>query len=196
MIIFVRNPILGKVKTRIAVTAGNEKALAVYKLLLLHTKEVADKLPCTKFVFYADYINSGDLWNGYEKHLQMPGDLGSRMQQAFATVFAAGYRQACIIGSDCYELTTETIEQAFVSLDDNDAVIGPARDGGYYLLGLKKMMGEIFENKPWGSGSVYRDTTADFKKAGISYATLPVLNDVDRAEDVPEQLLLPKKTSG
>lgn len=189
LIIFVRNPELGKVKTRVAAAVGNEKALDIYKLLLLHTKEVADKTTCTKFVFYADYINSNDLWNGYAKQLQAQGDLGLRMQQSFETVFAAGYQQVCIIGSDCFELSAAIIEKAWEALNNKDAVIGPAKDGGYYLLGIKKILPEIFENKKWSSAEVYSDTVIDFEKKGITYSVLPMLNDVDTFKDVPPQFL-------
>lgn len=189
LIIFVRNPELGKVKTRIAATVGDEKALAIYKSLLLHTKEVADKLLCTKFIFYADDINPDDLWNGYEKHLQVQNDLGVRMQQAFATVYAAGYQQVCIIGSDCYELTAPIIEMAFEALHHKDAAIGPARDGGYYLLGMKKLLPEVFENKGWSTATVYKRTIADFEEMGINYFILPELNDVDTVDDIPHHLL-------
>jgi hypothetical protein len=98
LLIFTRNPELGKVKTRLAKTIGNEKSLIVYSDLLLHTRNETSALECDKFVFYDTMITDNDIWSEaiYQKKLQAGGDLGQRMQQAFATLFEMGY-QNCII---------------------------------------------------------------------------------------------------
>ena len=115
MIIFVRNPEPGKVKTRIAKTMGNEKALEVYKELLLHTYHITKDISCDKFVFYADQITKNDLWenSSYYKKLQQGNDLGQRMLFAFRELFGLGYQSIQIIGSDCIELTTDIIKTGF-----------------------------------------------------------------------------------
>ena len=184
LIIFVRNPILGKVKTRLAATIGNKKALEVYVHLLQHTKNITALTTATKFVFYADYINDNDVWNGYEKRLQSGNDLGERMQHAFEDLFAAGYKSICIIGSDCYELTNEIIEEAFLKLQSVHVVIGPVSDGGYYLLGCNTFIPDFFSNKQWSTTTVFADTIADVTKLSLSVQQLPLLNDIDEEKDL------------
>lgn len=185
LIIFVRKPEFGKVKTRLAATAGNEKALSIYKELLQHTFEITSAIDADKFVFYFDKIEKTDLWNAknFFKRVQPNDDLGGKMKAAFNELFKEGYEKLIIIGSDCFELTTEIIEDAFESLNQNDLVIGPANDGGYYLLGMKKMHGFIFENKQWSTETVYNETMLQLKKNNFSFFVLPTLTDVDTEED-------------
>lgn len=184
LIIFVRNPVLGKVKTRIAATIGNEDALKVYKHLLAYTNQITQPLPVAKFVFYADFVNDDDLWNGYAKKLQHGTDLGERMKNAFDEIFNDGYSSACIIGSDCRQLTTKISEQAFSSLQAADCVIGPAADGGYYLLGMKAPLKNLFENIVWSSENVFAATRQIIYEKKLSHAELPILKDVDEASDI------------
>ncbi len=159
LIIFVRKPDLGKVKTRIAAHAGNEAALSIYNKLLQHTFEITFPTDYDKYVFYADAIVEHDLWsNGYHKALQANTDLGNRMQIAFTHLFEKGYKRICIVGSDCYELSTEIIRGAFRSLDTHEIVIGPARDGGYYLLAMKDGVKTIFEGIDWSTEKVLAQT--------------------------------------
>ena len=186
LIIFVRNPVLGKVKTRLAATVGDENALAVYKYLLLHTKNITWQLEVKKIIFYADNINENDLWNGYEKHLQTGNDLGEKMANAFTTLLTEGYKKICIIGSDCLELDTEILKEAFAELDNTDIVIGPARDGGYYLLGMKEDNTILFSKNVWGTAVVYENTVVIIKENNLSYSILKELNDVDTAGDLPK----------
>ena len=189
LIIFVRNPVLGKVKTRIAEAAGEVTALKVYKELLRHTHDITLGVGADKFVFYSNHPELNDCWedNLYIKNIQQGNSLGEKMKDSFEKMFIAGYKHICIIGSDCYELTTAIIQSAFTALDKNDAVIGPASDGGYYLLGLTRLVPSVFADKKWSSSSVYPATLSNFKNAGCTYEILPLLNDVDRMEDVPEQ---------
>lgn len=185
VIIFVRNPQLGKVKTRLAATLGEEKALAIYKELLLHTKEITNQITADKYVFYFDKIEGNDLWNDevFFKRLQSNDELGRKMENAFSELFDTGYDEVLIIGSDCLQLTTLIIEEAFILLNDNDVVIGPAKDGGYYLLGMKKLIGLVFKNKQWSTDTVFHKTINDLKADNFSFACLPVLTDVDTEED-------------
>ncbi|UQD57339.1 TIGR04282 family arsenosugar biosynthesis glycosyltransferase [Flavobacterium sp. K5-23] len=184
LIIFTRNPELGKVKTRLAKTIGDVKALEVYKDLLQHTMEQTQNIDCDKFVFYDIAIVEGDIWKKgvYHKKIQSKGDLGEKMQAAFEQLFEQGYTNCIIVGSDLFELKSEIIETAFTELERNEVILGPAEDGGYYLLGLKKMIPSLFKNKDWGSSTVLRDTLKDLTNHKINF--LETLNDIDTFEDL------------
>ena len=190
LIIFYRNPKIGKVKTRLAATVGNEKALDVFRKLSLHTKTITENLPYDKIVFYTDSIDLMDMWpNGtYLKALQQGEDLGERMNNAFAGGFQSGYDSICIIGTDCYDLTEAIIREAFDALEKSDAVIGPARDGGYYLLGMKQPCPDVFTNKQWSTNTVFQDTVRVFQLLHLQFTELKVLSDVDTEDDLPESL--------
>ena len=184
LLIFTRNPELGKVKTRLAKTIGDTDALQVYKDLLLHTMEQTQHLSCDKFVFYDNEIIKEDIWNEaiYQKNIQSKGNLGMKMQTAFEQLFSKGYTNCIIIGSDLFDLKSEMITTAFTALKSNEVVIGPAEDGGYYLLGLKAMQSSLFENKDWGTSTVFGATMKDLQ-ADKTYL-LPILNDIDTFEDL------------
>ena len=91
------------------------------------------------------------------------------MDDAFTSAFAEGYQHVCIIGTDCFELTSSRISEAFIKLKEHDAVMGPAKDGGYYLLGMKKPHPEFFQGKAWSTATVGSDTISDFKKLRLNY---------------------------
>jgi uncharacterized protein len=187
LIIFYRNPELGKVKTRLAKTMGDEKALAIYLRLAEHTRSICQELSLDKVVYYSHFVDTEDAWlnSSFQKKIQQGNDLGEKMQNAFAGGFKIGYTSICIIGTDCFELTSKIIEQAFDQLKKHDTVIGPANDGGYYLLGMKKPTPELFQSKNWSTDSVARDTVNDFKRLGLSFVKLPSLTDVDEEKDLP-----------
>ncbi len=184
LLIFTRNPELGKAKTRLAKTVGDETALKIYTFLLEKTRDVSAKVTADKAVYYSVKVRYNDIWNEnrYQKHQQVGEDLGIRMLHAFKDGFEAGYQKVLIIGSDLYDLTSEIIESAFGELNTNDVVIGPAEDGGYYLLGMKSLEENIFKNKNWGTSSVRKDTLADLKDKKVHL--LQELNDVDVFEDI------------
>jgi uncharacterized protein len=186
IIIFVRNPELGKVKTRLAKEIGDEKALQVYTGLLQHTHDIVIDLDCDRFVYYADYINGHDLWENkyFEKRLQNGESLGNRMMAAFFELFHHGYSQVVIIGSDCPGLTSFVIEDAFDKLDTTDVIIGPSSDGGYYLLGLTHLVPELFKNKKWSTDTVLADTIKDTISLKKSCSFLTELSDIDTADDL------------
>ncbi|MCE7992225.1 MAG: glycosyltransferase [Roseivirga sp.] len=186
LIIFAKNPELGKVKTRLAATVGNEVALAIYFQLLQKTKEVTQGLIEDKVVYYSSYMEEGDLWNeeNFRKAVQSEGDLGERMKNAFTDAFAQGYERVCIIGSDCMDISTKILEEAFGKLHNRDVVIGASQDGGYYLLGMSKMIPEFFENKAWSTDEVFISTLDDVIKLDLDHAELPVLNDIDTEKDL------------
>lgn len=185
IIIFVRHPEWGKVKTRLAKDIGNDAALALYQALLGHTHRTTLLLACDKFVFYTDAIIENDLWSegGFIKKAQSGNHLGQRMQHAFDTLFAMGYARVLIIGSDCPGITTALLEQSFQTLRTNNAVIGPSYDGGYYLLGLTQPVPGIFEGKQWSTSTVYAETLKDLERNNTAYQVLPVLRDIDTKED-------------
>jgi uncharacterized protein len=184
LIIFVKNPVPGKVKTRLARSIGDEPAAEVYRQLLLHTKSITQQLKVDKLVYYADDIAENDLWesSAYQKRQQQGENLGERMASAFAACFDAGYRQVVIIGSDCAEITAAHVEQAFAALNTNDVVIGPATDGGYYLLGMKKLNQRLFENIPWSTDAVMSSTLQKVNELGLNYLLIETLSDIDDLE--------------
>lgn len=192
LIIFVRNPIYGKVKTRLAKDIGDKKALQVYHLLLNHTLDITQPLKCSKFVYYSDEVNDQDIWDnkGYIKRLQNGNDLGKRMYYAIKELFDSGFTKVLIIGSDCLQLKTEILEEAIFMLDQNSAVLGPAIDGGYYLLGLTSLIPDLFVNKEWSTDKVAQQTLDDFVRLGISYDLLEELNDIDDASDLEKDFIV------
>jgi len=185
LIIFIKNPVLGKVKTRLAATVGDEKTLEIYRLLQAHTNKVTTPLIQDKWLFYSDEVETNDIWDNdqYHKQVQQGNDLGEKMLNAFQHCFDLGYEKVCIIGSDMMDITTSIIENAFSQLEKNDAIIGPAVDGGYYLLGMKKLYVPVFLNKDWSTESVLKNTLKDLKENNLSYHSLVSLNDIDTEED-------------
>ena len=185
LIIFAKNPVYGKVKTRLATEVGNDKALEVYNELLKHTRDVAAQVTARRFVFYADKVEVGDLWeSGFDKKIQSHGILGERMTKAFAEVSNEGFEKKIIIGTDCFEITADIINDGFDQLDDNDIVLGPATDGGYYLLGMKKSIDEIFVDIPWSTEHVLGRTLEICKGLSLSVYRLPMLSDIDTKADL------------
>lgn len=186
VIIFVRHPELGRVKTRLAKTIGDEKALRVYEQLLQHTLDITLPLAAAKFVFYADEIQKHDIWKtfGFWKCKQKGGDLGERMQHAFSSIFKLGFKKVAIIGSDCFQLTSDLMLDAFNALTISDIVLGPAVDGGYYLLGMKTVHQEFFKNKIWSTDTVALQTIEDAKRLNLKLELLKTLYDVDGFEDL------------
>ncbi|HIC31202.1 MAG TPA: glycosyltransferase [Flavobacteriaceae bacterium] len=184
IITFTRNPELGKVKTRLAKTIGNPSALTIYKKLLKHTESVLRPLTCDKAVYYSVKIRENDIWdsNIYQKHQQNGEDLGERMANAFKNGFKNEYQKIIIVGSDLYDLKTEHINQAFEALKNNDVVLGPAEDGGYYLLGMKQFYPKLFQNKNWGTSSVLKETLDNLEQENVFL--LDTLNDIDVYDDI------------
>jgi rSAM/selenodomain-associated transferase 1 len=186
LIIFVKNPVPGKVKTRLAKTLGEQKAFDIYKQLLQQTHKVTKKLPVDKAVFYSEAVETGDIWDegGYLKFVQEGSDLGKRMLNAFKTGFHKGYRKVIIIGSDVFDITPKIITEAFDAIPQNNFVIGPTHDGGYYLLGMASLYAILFKNKKWSSDEVLHDTLVDIRNMNGSYKLLKELTDIDTEEDL------------
>ncbi len=190
LIIFYRNPEFGRVKSRLAVTIGEDRALAIYLYMAAHARTVSSLVSVDRVVYYSSFIDREDNWSNdtFAKRLQCGEDLGERMKHAFEESFNSGYDSICIIGTDCLEITEEILTEAFEALDRHDAVIGPAVDGGYYLLGMNKFIPELFDNKQWSTSSVGKATIDDLKRLSYSYQLLPQLRDIDTESDLPQYL--------
>lgn len=184
LLIFTRNPELGKCKTRLAATVGDQTALDIYVFLLNHTVQITKYLDVIKAVYYSETIWEKDIWDAtiYQKKLQSSGDLGTKMANAFKDGFEAGFEKIMIIGSDMYDLSESDIKNAFSELTNADVVIGPAEDGGYYLLGMKTLEVSLFKDKKWGTETVLQDTLNDLKDKKTTL--LDLRNDVDFYEDI------------
>jgi rSAM/selenodomain-associated transferase 1 len=185
LIIFVKNPIAGQVKTRIAQTVGDERVVEVYRHLLRYTQQITNPLPVHKVVYYGDFVNQADDWNNanYEKRQQLGQDLGERMLHAFREQFDAGADRVVIIGSDCLTLTADHIERAFDALTVADVVIGPATDGGYYLLGTKQLYPFLFDNMPWSQPELCQLTKLAILQRDLTVELLDELTDIDEWAD-------------
>jgi len=184
LVIFTRNPELGKVKTRLAKTIGDENALTIYKTLLDRTEKTVREIDCDKAVFYSEKIRKNDIWDSsiYQKYQQRGNDLGERMLNAFSEAFNRNYENVVIIGSDLYDLNNKHITEAFERLNKYDIVLGPAHDGGYYLLGMKSLYSQVFNNKNWGTSTVFKDTLNDLQDQSVHL--LETLNDIDVYDDL------------
>ena len=186
LIILTRNPEIGKCKTRLAAKVGDRTALDIYKFLLDKTVSFTKDLNVEKWVYYSEEIWKDDIWDNkvFTKKLQVGSDLGKRMMNAFKEGFQAGFEHIIIIGSDMYHLNQSDLEEAFSKLKNHNYVVGPAEDGGYYLLGMKSIKKELFQNKAWGTNTVLADTLSHIKDEKI--ALLEEKNDVDYFEDIKD----------
>jgi hypothetical protein len=185
LIVFVKNLVNGQVKTRLAATLGNEQAMGIYQKLVTHTHDVVQFFTADKFVFYSTFIEDA-IWqnNLFHKEIQTGIDLGERMKNAFKSIFEKGYQKAIIIGTDCPGINESILKDAVSNLNDFDIVIGPATDGGYYLLGMKKMHSFLFENIEWSTNKVLQQTINLSNLHKLSYFLLPELSDVDEEKDL------------
>lgn len=207
IVIFIKNPELGKVKTRLAATLGNERALEIYHILMSHTEKVTNNLAAEKYLYYSDFIDENDIWDNeiYHKSLQFKGaDLGLKMAHAFRESIRENCSKVLIIGSDCLELTENVINEAFLQLTDNEVVIGPANDGGYYLIGFdfqaigeqyRNVLQQFFIDKEWSHGQVCQEAIDACEAMNLKYTKLATLIDIDEESDLIECLPLLEDTS-
>ncbi|WP_339611083.1 TIGR04282 family arsenosugar biosynthesis glycosyltransferase [uncultured Planktosalinus sp.] len=185
LLIFSKNPVPGRCKTRLAKTIGDVAATEIYKVLLRHTALITEPLDAIKEVHYSDFVEEDDVFSDqFIKKVQSGSNLGEKMKNAFEKGFKQGYQHIIIIGTDLLDITTEDIYKAFNALQTYDYVLGPAEDGGYYLLGMNKLNSTLFENKDWSSNTVLQDTLIDLKTEQI--ALLDERNDIDTYEDLEE----------
>lgn len=183
--IFVKNLIPGMVKTRLAEHIGIDAALDVYMELVRHTNKVANKVEADKGIYYSEYVEIEDVWDTekYALNVQKGNTLGEKMTTAFDEAFDS-YQKVVIIGSDCYELTTKIMNEAFTRLEEHDVVVGPAKDGGYYLLGMKEYLPQLFEGKTFSTSRVLQELLESVADLELSVYQLPALSDIDTMEDL------------
>ena len=189
MLLFVRAPQKGLVKTRLAARLGADRTLALYRCFVEDIITlISGSYPTSVFYTPENQKAKVQVWLGpYARyHPQRGADLGQRMQAAFIQTFYEPVKHAVLIGSDFPDLDIEIIHEAFRALQKNDVVIGPATDGGYYLIGFQKdtLNGNIFKGIDWGTNQVFRQTLTQIEHANLTYHTLPTWQDIDTYEDL------------
>lgn len=185
LIIFVKNIKLGRVKTRLAKTVGDDNAFKVYKALVEVTEEATSNMNVDKRIYFSDAIID-DKWPNNYKAVQKGIDLGKRMSNAFQDGFNDGYNNIVLIGSDLPNISKEIINHGFNALKHNDVVFGPAVDGGYYLVGMSKLHDCIFENKAWSTSNLLEETLTGLEQKKIKVSLIETLNDIDTFEDLKQ----------
>jgi len=191
LILFTRYPRAGAVKTRLIGALSADGASTVHRCLAEHAADQVKLLTAARPVVAEVHYTGGSraqmtAWLGQDPvyRTQAEGDLGARLDHAFAAAFDTGAQAVIIMGSDCPDLTAQVLTRAFDRLAHNDIVLGPAGDGGYYLIGLQRRTPELFADIPWGTDAVL-DLTADrARQLGLQMAMLETLADVDRPEDL------------
>ncbi len=190
LIIFTRYPSPGKVKTRLSGTLGRIGAASLHQEMTQHILETARDVAGLRITVEVHFQGGrktlmARMFGNNLVFLRQKGtDLGERMLHSFSRSFDRGATRVVLIGTDCPGITRGTVMTAFDLLGENDCVFGPADDGGYYLIGLKKPVPQLFENIPWGKGSTLHKTLEAARMHGLSYALLERLRDVDRPEDL------------
>jgi uncharacterized protein len=187
LIIFTRYPEPGKTKTRLIPALGEDGSAQLHRRMAEHTVKQARSLSCAIEVWYVggseelmqDWLGK-DLW--YRE--QPAGDLGDRMCGAFRSAFEQGYQSVMIVGTDCPGLTTDFMAQGFASLQNYMVTIGPAIDGGYYLIGLQQLVPELFQGITWSTATVFSETLAITDRLQLPTHLLPSLSDIDLPADL------------
>jgi rSAM/selenodomain-associated transferase 1 len=188
LIVFLRFPALGKVKSRIARTTGEEKALSIYHQLTSCTLQLVEGSPFQTYLFYDGGLpDLGSRLPNAIYFSQARGDLGERIIDAFQKILSL-HSTAIIIGSDCPELSSSHLAEATKQLEKHDIVIGPSNDGGYYLFGCKKIFPFLFEDIKWSSEVVAEQTISKAESLGLSVYELSPLQDIDTESDWVEYL--------
>lgn len=184
LIIFIKNPVKGQVKTRLARAVGEEAVLSIYLQLCSLTRQVALSFEGTKYLFYSDEVLNDDEWkpDQFNKQVQRGSDLGERMLNAFRMVFEQ-HEKIILIGSDCPYLQIDHLNQAIQKLNESDCVLGPALDGGYYLIGLRRMIDELFIDRSWSHPGVFDQSIKTLNQGNHSVTVLEPLEDIDEIEE-------------
>lgn len=193
LIIFTRYPIPGETKTRLIPAVGAVGAANLHSQMTQHTVNQARKLrdtdPTSIEVHVAQERDDRDLtnWLGVDLFYQVQGngDLGERMARSISLAIQAGSERVIIIGTDCPSVNPDLLKSAFQQLTDRDLILGPAIDGGYYLIGLRRFIPELFGGINWSTAAVFQQTVDIADRLGLSRGTLPALADIDRPEDLP-----------
>jgi len=186
LIVLLRLPLLGQVKSRLAAGLGSEQALSAYRHLLAATLDSVRELESVELRHTPDdgLLDAAlPLRADWQTTGQGPGDLGTRMNRAFEEGFSLGFDRLVVIGTDCPYLTADDIRAAWKALETHDLVLGPATDGGYWLVGLRRSQPELFCDMAWGSASVCLETRRRAANLGLRSHLLRELPDVDTPAD-------------
>lgn len=185
LIILVHDSVPSTVKTgKISIISAQESD-AIRRQLLMHTQRVTIHLMADKFLFINEYSSGNNVWNksGYIKRMQRGRGIGEIILNAFETVFSMGYSKVVLISSDSIETETSHLVQAFDNLDSYDIVIGPTQEGGYYLLGMKRMHRLLFKHKAWNTALLLQQTLDDVTQLRLTYHLQRVMNDVEEENE-------------
>lgn len=191
IIVMTRYPEEGKVKTRLIEHLGEDGATHLHQKMAEHTistlKPLCDIQTADLWIFFSGgSTETMQRWLGKkaEYRAQQGDNLGSRMNHAFAQIFGAGYNHAIMLGTDCPDIEYTSVVKALEYLHSADVVLGPAEDGGYYLIGLNEAHPLLFRNIDWGSANVLKQTRAIVTELNLTSAYLPLLRDIDTPEDL------------
>ena len=193
LILFTRYPVAGHTKTRLIPALGATGAADLQRQMTERTLQTAENLAATaetqpELEIRHEGGSDGQMgkWLGPNRIYceQGSGDLGEKMSRAVAEAFQAGYHQVMVIGTDCPGLSPGILASGFTRLADHDLVLGPAADGGYYLIGLAHPCPELFNNRSWGNNSLLAETLTAAKELALKFYLLEELADVDRPEDL------------
>ena len=160
--------------------------LDVYQFLVEHTCEVSDEIETDKAIYYSEYIEIEDIWDTekYQLFIQKGNNLGDRMAHAFEKAFEQSYDKVILIGSDCFEISKDHINNGFEALNNHEFVVGPAKDGGYYLIGMNAHHPELFKDKKYGHAEVLNDLMTAI--ADKPFELLETLSDIDTFQDLKD----------
>ena len=183
VLVFQKNAILGKVKTRLASEMGEARALEIYRHLVQSTYSVLEDVAVPVWTYFSDFIPETVNPPIAKRFVQEGQNLGERMAHAFARSFESGMDKVVLIGTDCPTLQSHHLHEAFEALTHSDLVLGPATDGGYYLIGMKRRADYLFEGITWSTSQVLSETLNVASQNGLTTTLLQELNDIDTQED-------------
>ena len=183
VLVFQKNAILGKVKTRLASGMGELRALEIYRHLIQLTYSALEDVPVPVWTYFSDFIPESPYPSVEKCFVQEGQDLGERMANAFARSFELGMDKVVLIGTDCPMLQSQHLNQAFEALNHSDLVVGPATDGGYYLIGMNRRADYLFEGITWSTSQVLSETLNVASQHGLTTTLLHELDDIDTQED-------------
>jgi len=186
--VFARRPELGRVKTRLSPALPRELVLELYQGMLADTLAAVASLGARRHLFWEGDATEARPTEGFREHWQGEGDLGTRLTRAFETLVARDGERAVVVGADCPEITAALLDGALAALAAKDLVLGPTRDGGYYLVGLSRCAPAIFRGIAWSTGHVLTQTLERAGEAGLSWDILPTLTDLDTPSDLASLL--------
>jgi rSAM/selenodomain-associated transferase 1 len=197
LLVFLKHPTPGQVKTRLAASIGAQGATDIYRHCaeLILGRLTPYRQQTTLCVDPPTAMDAVRTWVGPDWVLapQQGGDLGERLMCATTEAFQRGARHVVVVGTDAPWMTSEDIDAAFHALDEADVVLGPTEDGGYYLIGLGRPLSTLFDGMAWSTPSVYEQTIAKAAQLGLRVRSLRIGYDLDRLEDL-ERFLVDEST--